>query len=151
MAESSVNENTGFVILQEDDQAQAAPAAAAPQSAQTQQTAPLAHAVQEIGIPTIHEETGSRDLAIGGGIIVVLLLAFFFAKQAYTNSLVKKRVSPGKASMAGWWLFIMLSSIAIAAVLAAVNPAKFLSALIVGPLGVVALISAFLTIKSSQA
>lgn len=150
MAESSANENTGFVILQEDDQAQAA-SQQAPQMAQAQQAAPLAHAVQEIGIPTIHEETGSRDLAIGGGIIVVLLLAFFFAKQAYTNSLVKKRVSPGKASMAGWWLFIMLSSIAIAAVLAAVNPAKFLSALIVGPLGIVALISAFLTFKSSQA
>lgn len=140
MAESnsSVNTNTGFVIPQANEQEQQA----ASNAVQTVQTA---------DIPTMQEETGSRDLTIGGGIIVVLLIAFFFAKQGFTNSLVKKRVSPSKASMAGWWLFIFLSSIAIAAVLAAVNPAKFLSVTILAPLGTVALVSAFLAFKSSQA
>jgi len=53
--------------------------------------------------------------------------------------------------MAGWWLFIFLASVAIGAVLAAVNPAKFLSLLILGPLSVVALVSAILAFTSSRA
>jgi hypothetical protein len=65
--------------------------------------------------------------------------------------LVKKRISPSKASMAGWWLFIFLAAVAIGAVLAAVNPVKFLSLLILGPLGIVALVSAVLTFTSSRA
>ncbi len=138
MPESSANDNSGFVIPQANENAQQA-------SNQTAQT------VQSTEIPTVQEDTGSRDLTIAGGVIIVLLIAFFFIKQGYSNSLVKKRVSPGKASMAGWWLFICLASIAVAVVLTAVNPAKFLSVLIVGPLGFVALVSALLTFKSSQA
>lgn len=133
--ESNTEENTGFVIPQANEQA----------------TTAAVQTAQAVGIPTVQEETGSRDLAIGGGVIVVLLIAFFFAKQGFTNSLVKKRVSPSKAGMAGWWLFIFLSAIAIGAVLAAVNPAKFLSVLILAPLGIVALVSAVLAFKSSQA
>lgn len=138
MTESSSNQNSGFVIPQADDNSQ--------QTAST-----VNQTVQDASIPTVQVETGSRDLAIGGGVIAALLIAFFFAKQGFTNSLVKKRISPSKASMAGWWLFIFLSSVAIGAVLAAVNPVKFLSALTLGPLGVVALVSAVLAFKSSQA
>ena len=96
--EQNTTENQGFVIPQANEATQ-------------QATTAVTQTAQAVGIPTIQEQTGSRDLAIGGGIIVVLLIAFFFAKQGFTNSLVKKRVSPSKASMAGWWLFIFLSAI----------------------------------------
>lgn len=140
MPNSTSTENNGFVLPTAD--------------ADVQQEGAIANTIQtaeSASIPMIQEETGSRDLVIAGGIIVVLLIAFFFLKRGFANSLVKKRISPSKASMAGWWLFICLSSIAIGAVLAAVNPAKFLSALILGPLGTVALISAILTFTSSRA
>ncbi len=136
--ENATTGNQGFVIPQADEQTEQAATA-------------VVQTTQDIGIPTVQAETGARDLMIGGGIIVVLLIAFFFAKQGFTNSLVKKRVSPSKASMAGWWLFIFLSAIAIGAVLAAVNPAKFLSLTILSPLVVVAVVSAVLAFKSSQA
>lgn len=131
-------ENNGFVLPKADDKTQA-------------ETAVATQTAENPNLPTIQEETGSRDLMIAGGIILVLLIAFFFAKRGFTNSLVKKRVSPGKAGIAGWWLFIFLASVAIGAVLAAVNPAKFLSLLILGPLGVVALVSAILAFTSSRA
>ncbi|OAL76342.1 hypothetical protein [Acinetobacter terrae] len=135
---SDSTENNGFVLPQADDKTQA-------------ETAVATQTAENPTLPTIQEETGSRDLMIAGGIILVLLIAFFFAKRGFTNSLVKKRVSPGKASTAGWWLFIFLASVAIGAVLAAVNPAKFLSLLILGPLSVVALVSAILAFTSSRA
>ncbi len=140
MPNSNSTENNGFVLPTAD--------------ADVQQEATIANTIQTAessSIPMIREETGSRDLVIAGGIIIILLIAFFFLKRGFANSLVKKRISPNKASMAGWWLFICLSSIAIGAVLAAVNPAKFLSVLILGPLGTVALISAILTFTSSRA
>ncbi|MEG0342310.1 MAG: hypothetical protein RR633_08995 [Acinetobacter sp.] len=135
---SASTENNGFVLPTADDKAHA-------------ETAAAVQTTEQPAIPSIQEETGSRDLMIAGGIIVVLLIAFFFAKRGFSNSLVKKRVSPSKASMAGWWLFIFLASVAIGAVLAAVNPSKFLSLLILGPLGVVALVSAVLAFTSSRA
>ena len=101
-------ENNGFVLPKADDKTQA-------------ETAVATQTAENPTLPSIQEETGSRDLMIAGGIIFVLLIAFFFAKRSFTNSLVKKRVSPGKAGMAGWWLFIFLASVAIGAVLAAVN------------------------------
>ena len=135
---SDSKENNGFVLPTATENTQA-------------ETQVATNTIQDVGLPKIQEETGSRDLMIAGSIIVVLLIAFFFAKRGFTNSLVKKRVSPSKASMAGWWLFIFLASIAIGAVLAAVNPVKFLSLLILGPLGVVALVSAVLAFTSSRA
>lgn len=136
MSEST--ENNGFVLPQADGKTQA-------------ETAVATQTAENPSFPSIQEETASRDLMIAGGIILVLLISFFFAKRGFTNSLVKKRVSPSKATMAGWWLFILLASVAIGAVLAAVNPAKFLSLLILGPLGIVALVSAILAFTSSRA
>lgn len=136
MSEST--ENNGFVLPQADDKTQAG-------------TAVATQIAENPNLPTLQEETGSRDLMIAGGIILVLLIAFFFAKRGFSNSLVKKRISPSKAGMAGWWLFIFLAAVAIGAVLAAVNPDKFLSLLILGPLGVVALVSAILAFTSSRA
>ncbi len=82
---SESNTNNGFVLPTADEQAQT-------------ETATVAQTVQAVNVPTVQEETGSRDLMIAGGIIVVLLIAFFFAKRGFSN----------KASMAGWWLFICL-------------------------------------------
>ena len=100
------------------------------------------------GTYTVVSETSPRDILIGGTVLFVLLVAFFFAKNAYANSLVSKRVSPNGANAAGWWLFILLSALATAAVLMAINIAKFASPLILGPLAVVAVLALVLMLTS---
>ena len=95
-------------------------------------------------------DTSSRDLMIGGAILLVLFVAFFFARGAYANTLVSKRVPPNKANAAGWWLFVFLASLAVGVVLSAVNPAKFLAPLIIGPLAVVAVVALVLMILSGR-
>ncbi|MFZ7311595.1 hypothetical protein [Comamonas jiangduensis] len=109
----------------------------------------------EVSIPSsldikVMEDTGSRDLMIGGGILIVLLIAFFFAKNAYANTLVGKRVPPNKANTAGWWLFICLASLSTAAVLAAVSPMKFMTPMVLGPLGGVGVLSLVLALVSGR-
>lgn len=101
-------------------------------------------------VPDAAVDTSSRDTLIGGGILLVLFIAFFFAKNAYANMLVGKRVPPGKANASGWWLFIFLASLSTGVVLAAVNPAKFMAPLIIGPLGLVALVSLILMLVSGR-
>jgi len=95
-------------------------------------------------------DTSSRDLMIGGAILLVLFIAFFFVRGAYANTLVAKRVPPNKANAAGWWLFVFLASLSVGVVLSAVNPARFLAPLIVGPLALVALVAIVLTILSGR-
>jgi len=95
-------------------------------------------------------DTSSRDLLVGGGILLVLFIAFFFAKNAYANNLVVKRVPPNKANAAGWWLFIFLASLSTGVVLAAVNAAKFLAPLIIGPIIAVGLLALILTFVSGR-
>lgn len=90
-------------------------------------------------------DTSTRDLAIGGGIFLVLLLIYFFVRNAYVHHLVVKRVAPSAAGSAGWLLFIGLSFISAAAVLAIINASKFLTFAITAPLvlvGLVALVAA---------
>jgi hypothetical protein len=86
-------------------------------------------------------DTTSRDLLIGGAILLVLFIGFFFAKNGYANALVARRVPPVKANAAGWGLFVALASIGTAVVLSAVNAARFMTPLILVPLGAVALLS----------
>lgn len=95
-------------------------------------------------------DTSSRDLLIGGGILAVLLVAFFFARGSYANMLVRKRVPPGKANAAGWWLFIFLSSLSTGVILATINPVKFLAPLTMAPLGAVALVALILMLVSGR-
>ena len=102
------------------------------------------------GTYTVVSETSPRDLLIGSAVLLVLLVAFFFAKNAYANSLVSKRVSPNSANAAGWWLFILLGSLATAAVLMAINAAKFTSPLVLGPLAVVAVLALILMVTSGR-
>jgi hypothetical protein len=110
----------------------------------------------ETGMPsvlaglTVKSDTSSRDLLIGGGILLVLFVAFVFAKGAYANSLVGKRVPPNKANVAGWWLFIFLACVSTGVVLAAVNASKFMTLLIMGPLGVVAVVALVLMLVSGR-
>jgi hypothetical protein len=102
------------------------------------------------GLPAEAVNTGSRDLMIGGAVLLVLFVAFFFAKNAYANTLVGKRVPPAKANAAGWWMFIFLASLATGVVLTAVNSAKYLAPMFIGPLGAVALVALILMIISGR-
>lgn len=98
----------------------------------------------------LNADTSSRDLLIGGAVLLVLFVIFFFVKNGYANSLVTKRVPPNKANTAGWWLFLLLASLSTAAVLMVVNAAKFLTLLVMGPLGAVSLIALILLFVSSK-
>lgn len=127
----------------------------APQAAPATQTS--AAAATQSQIQVLPAETGidqqgpqPRDYVIGGGILVVLLIAFFFVKGAYANHLAGKRVSPGPANAAGWWLFIFLSSLAIASVLAITSPVKFLTPLFMGPICIVGLVAIILVFISGR-
>lgn len=90
-------------------------------------------------------DTSTRDLAIGGGVFLVLLIVYFFVRNAYVHHLVVKRVAPSSAGSAGWLLFVGLSFVSAAAVLAMINASKFLTFAITAPLvlvGLVALVAA---------
>ncbi len=102
------------------------------------------------GSYTVVSDTSSRDLLLGGGILLVLFIAFFFTKNAYANTLVGKRMPPNKANAAGWWLFVLLGSLATGVVLAAVNSAKFMTPLIIGPLVAVGLVALALMVVSGR-
>jgi len=90
-------------------------------------------------------DTSARDLAISGAVFLVLLVIYFFVRNAYVHHLVVRRVSPSSAGSAGWLLFVGLGFLSLAAVLAIVNAAKYLTLAITGPLvlvGVVTLVAA---------
>mgnify|MGYP001609740963 FL=1 len=70
---SDSKENNGFVLPTATENTQA-------------ETQVATNTIQDVGLPKIQEETGSRDLMIAGSIIVVLLIAFFFAKRGFTNN-----------------------------------------------------------------
>lgn len=122
------------------------PAAAPATAATTSSTA--APGLQDLPAEAVN--TGSRDMLIGGAVLLVLFIAFFFAKNAYANALVGKRVPPAKANAAGWWMFLFLASLATGVVLAAVNAAKYMAPLFIGPLGLVALVSLILMLTSGR-
>jgi hypothetical protein len=90
-------------------------------------------------------DTSTRDLAIGGAVFLVLLVVYFFVRNAYVHHMVVKRVAPSSAGSAGWLLFVGLSFISAAAVLAIINASKFLTFAITAPLvavGLIALVAA---------
>jgi hypothetical protein len=85
-------------------------------------------------------DTSTRDLAIGATVFVVLLLVYFFARSAFVQHLVVRRVAPSAAGSAGWLLFLGLSFLSAAAVLAMINT-KYLAFAITAPLVVVGLVA----------
>jgi hypothetical protein len=137
------NKDSSGFALPNPDAAKTPPPADA---AATTTTAP----VGEVPVLAGAADTSSRDLLVGGGILLVLFIAFFFAKNAYANTLVVKRVPPNKANAAGWWLFIFLASLSTGVVLGAVNAAKFMAPLIIGPIIAVGLLALVLTFVSGR-
>ncbi|MDB5960020.1 MAG: hypothetical protein JWP59_1314 [Massilia sp.] len=117
--------------------ARTAPAATAAQPNGTLEVAPAGSAVAA--------DTSTRDLAIGATAFLVLLVIFFFVRNAYVHHLVVRRVAPSSAGSAGWMMFIGLSFISAAAVLALVNASKFLTFAVTGPLVAVGLIALIAT------
>lgn len=135
-------DNAGFALPAPVEGQQAPAAAATPATATTE-------TVESLPVTT-DVDTSSRDALIGGGVLLVLFIAFFFAKNAYANTLVAKRIQPGKANAAGWWLFIFLASLSTGVVLAAINAPKFMAPLIIGPLTLIGLIALVLMLLSSR-
>lgn len=142
MAQDTPKDNAGFTLPAPTEAAPATPAAPADTTASVAAPAALD--------PVVATDTSSRDTLIGGAVLLLLFIAFFFAKNAYANGLVAKRLPPNKANASGWWLFIFLSSLSTAVVLAAVNAHKFLAPLFMAPLVLVALVALLLTFTSSR-
>ncbi|QOY93786.1 hypothetical protein IM543_19955 [Massilia sp. UMI-21] len=95
--------------------------------------------------PAPATDTSTRDLAIGAAVFLILLVVYFFVRNAYVHHLVVRRVAPSSAGSAGWLLFVALSFLSAAAVLAIINASKFLTFAVTGPLvavGLVALVAA---------
>jgi hypothetical protein len=108
-----------------------------------------ANAQVEVVPSTVQEapatDTSTRDMAIGAGVFAVLLLVYFFVRNAYVHHLVVRRVAPSSAGSAGWLMFVGLSFLSAAAVLAIINASKFLTFAVTAPLvavGLVALVAA---------
>jgi len=141
MATSSSASSSGFALP---------PPADAASATSTTATVILPPGEKFEGTYTVVSDTASRDLLIGGGILLVLFVAFFFAKTAYANTLVAKRVPPNKANAAGWWMFVLLASLATGVVLSAVNAAKFMTPLILGPVGAVGLLALVLMLTTGR-
>ncbi|MSR16100.1 MAG: hypothetical protein EXR86_16445 [Gammaproteobacteria bacterium] len=106
----------------------------------------------QIGMPQTNALDGPepRDYAIAGAVLAVLLIAFFFVRGAYANHLVGKKVSPNSANAAGWWLFIFLTGLAMAAVMAILSPVKFLAPLFMAPLGLVSVVALILMLITGR-
>ena len=97
------------------------------------------------GAPSPATDTSTRDLAIGGAVFVVLLVVYFFVRNAYVHHMVVRRVAPSTAGSAGWLLFVGLSFLSAAVVLAIINASKYLTFGVTAPLmavGLVALVAA---------
>ena len=140
-------DNAGFALPAPVEGQQAPATAATPATPATGTGTP--ETVESLPVTT-DVDTSSRDALIGGGVLLVLFIAFFFAKNAYANTLVAKRIQPGKANAAGWWLFIFLASLSTGVVLAAINAPKFMAPLIIGPLTLIGLIALVLMLLSSR-
>lgn len=127
-------ESAGFTLPPPAD------SASAPVAPATVSSSPVAPA-----LAPADADTSSRDLLVGVAVLLVLYIAFFFVRGAYANTLVAKRVPPNKANAAGWWLFVFLACMSTGVVLAAVNSAKFMAPLIIGPLSLIAIVALVLT------
>ena len=143
MAQNTSNSGSGFSLPAPAD-------SATPAVPTTTATVIMPPGEKFEGTYTVASDTASRDMLIGGGVLLVLLVAFFFARAAYANTLVGKRIPPSKANAAGWWLFILLGSLATGVVLATVNQAKFLTLLVTGPIAALALLCLVLMLLTGR-
>ena len=95
-------------------------------------------------------DTESRDLAIGSGVLVGFLIIVFFAKNSWANHLVEKRMPPRLANASGWWLFILIGTLATSGMLYLVNDEKFLTPICLAALGIVSLLSLVMIFITSR-
>ncbi len=140
-------DSKGFKLPDPNTRPPGPPAAAtlAPESAGTLTEVPAIKATDGV-----KADTGPRDLAIGGGVWLVLVIAFFFAKTGYANMLVGKRVAPRSANASGWWLFILLTSLATGGVLAVVDQERFLAPIYIAGFVGVALVALILMLMTGR-
>lgn len=128
-----------------------APVDSAAAPATTTATVPAQGPAQEgVSIPQPPPEISAREMMFGGGALLVFMVVFFIARNAYANMLVANRVSPRSANAAGWWLFILLLSLATVGVLAVIDHVRFMGWAYVLPLSVVAGVSLVLTLLASR-
>lgn len=148
LKQAHTNTDPGFKVPGADAAAPPGSAPAAPGAPTAPSGAPGAAGIEVApvaGAPAT--DTSSRELAIGAGVFLVLLLIFFFVRNAFSHSLVRRRVAPSSAESAGWLLFVGLSFLGAAVVLAIINASKFLTFAVTGTLmvvGVAALVGAAL-------
>ncbi|MGJ9420507.1 hypothetical protein ACHAC9_22525 [Massilia sp. CMS3.1] len=93
------------------------------------------------GAPSPATDTSTRDVAIGTGVFLVLLVVYFFVRNAYVHHLVVRRVAPSTAGSAGWLLFVGLTFLSAAVVLAIINASKYLTFGVTAPLVAVGLVA----------
>jgi hypothetical protein len=115
-----------------------APAEAVPKPGGAPTGAPIEVAPAAAPVAT---DTSTRDLALGSAVFVILLVIYFFVRNAYVHHLVVRRVAPSVAGSAGWLMFVGLSFVSAAAVLAIINASKFLTFAVTAPLVVVGLVA----------
>lgn len=133
MAES--DQNSGFVIPQSESNTQ-----------QNQQAQPMMAQPLDQNMPVASESNSSMPVFIGVGVLILLAVVFIFIKNSYTNSLVQKRTSPRKASIAGWWLYLFLLFLSAAVAVIVISQ----SVMFAGILFVAAIIFAVMTFISSR-
>lgn len=90
--------------------------------------------------PEEQPDTTTRDFSIGFGILIVLMIAFWFVKNAYSNALVAKRITPRSANTAGLCLWLFLTTLSAGSILCIINPDKFITVNYMAPLGVLGVI-----------
>ena len=150
MADST--QNSGFTLpTPQPLPAPGAPAPAAPGPAPLPAIPSVPSAPFSVQFPSINLNMGPqpRDYAIGGGVMLVLLIAFFFIRGGYANYLAGKRVPPGAANAAGWFLFVFLTALALVVVLTILG-GKLAGLLVIIPLGLIALVSLILMFLSGR-
>jgi hypothetical protein len=110
---------------------------------------PKATTQVQTGLPPGKGGTQARDISIAIGILLGCMVIFLFAKKKYSNWLVQNRKNPQAANAAGLWLFLLLSSLAAAAIFPLIRAETFFNEIFFGPVGGIALISLiFLVLKS---
>ena len=91
-----------------------------------------------------------KEVLIGVAVLLVAAVVLFFVRKAYVASLVEKRRSPRQASMAGWWLYLLLLSVTAVVIFAIVGSQWFFAPLYIGPVALLAVVSLIGLVISSM-
>jgi hypothetical protein len=102
-----------------------------------------AGSAQSDGFGTVPMQLGpsSKDALIGAAALLAVAVLVLFVRKAFVSSLVAKRFSPRQASMAGWWLFLLLLSVATVVVFTIIGANWFFTPIYAGPPGLLAVVA----------